>query len=156
MSRPSKASALAAGARTFKKHLNTNRLNSHPHLNEKHPTKAPVILRGKRVLVVDDISTSGSSLDVARAYIEAAGGSAVLFQLGSKLINSPFSHADGGAIAQPFEAKTSSPPSPRIAHSPTTPTSLTTTRQAKSVRCSRPTKPGSGRDSGRGRTPRTR
>jgi hypothetical protein len=98
-----KSQYLAAGARTFRNHLNTLRLNSHPHRNEKPPTKAPVILRGKRVLVVDDICTSGRSLDVARAYIEAAGGSAVLFSW-LKTINASFSHMTVAPSLQPFEA----------------------------------------------------
>ena len=114
-----KSQYLAAGARTFQNHLNTIRLNSHPHRNEKPPTKASVILRGKRVLVVDDICTSGRSLDVARAYIEAAGGSAVLFSW-LKTINASFSHMTVAPSLQPFDANviTTEPPHSSFAYNP--------------------------------------
>jgi hypothetical protein len=97
-----KSQYVPSNARTFRNHLNTLRLNSHPHRNEKLPAKSALNLTGKRVLVVDDICTSGRSLDVARAYIQAAGGTAVLFSW-LKTINTSYSHMSATPAIRPFQ-----------------------------------------------------
>jgi hypothetical protein len=53
--------------------------------------------------VVDDFCTNGRSLDVARAYIESAGGAAILFSW-LKTINSSFMHMSLQPTLKPFEA----------------------------------------------------
>jgi hypothetical protein len=55
------------------------------------------------VLVVDDFCTNGRSLDVARAYIEAAGGKAILFSW-LKTINMSFQHMSPSPALRPYEA----------------------------------------------------
>jgi hypothetical protein len=57
------------------------------------------------VLVVDDFCTNGRSLDVARAYIEAAGGKAVLFSW-LKTISLPYLHMNPAPSLQPFQVNT--------------------------------------------------
>ena len=52
---------------------------------------------------MDDICTSGHSLDTARAYIEAAGGTAVLFSW-LKTINTNFAHMNPTPKLSPFGA----------------------------------------------------
>jgi hypothetical protein len=52
--------------------------------------------------VVDDFCTNGRSLDVARAYIEAAGGKAVLFSW-LKTISLPFLHMHPAPQLKPFQ-----------------------------------------------------
>ena len=54
---------------------------------------------------LDDFCTNGRSLDSARAYIEAAGGKAVLFSW-LKTINMGFLHMNGAPQLQPFQANT--------------------------------------------------
>jgi hypothetical protein len=98
-----KSQPIKAANRTFLNHLNTLHLNRYPRKYEGEPRKSPISLRDERVLVVDDICTSGRSLDVARAYIEAAGGSAVLFAW-LKTINVGFAHMRTGPTLRPFEA----------------------------------------------------
>lgn len=102
---------MGAANRTFRNHLNTLRLNAFPQKYDRPWGKAPISLRGKRVLVVDDICTSGRSLDVARAYIEAAGGTATLFSW-LKTISAAYSHMTVAPKLQPFasNAITAEPP----------------------------------------------
>ena len=96
-----KSQPIAAAARTFSNHLNTIHLNRHPRSYDGPPRRTPISLSGKTVLVADDICTSGRSLDVARAYIEAAGGQAILFSW-LKTINTPFKHMVMNAVKAPF------------------------------------------------------
>jgi hypoxanthine phosphoribosyltransferase len=62
-------------------------------------------LKGKRVLVIDDICTNGRSLDVARAYIEAAGGTATLF-CWLKTVNSSFHHMSPTPTLEAYTSNT--------------------------------------------------
>lgn len=59
-------------------------------------------LKSKRVLVVDDFVTNGRSLDTARAYIEAAGGTAVLFSW-LKTVNTSFNHMRPDPALSPYQ-----------------------------------------------------
>ena len=77
--------------KTFRNQLNTLHLNPRARHYTREPPKSDIRLNGKRVLVVDDFCTNGRSLDVARAYIEAAGGMAVLFSW-LKTVNRGFLH----------------------------------------------------------------
>jgi hypoxanthine phosphoribosyltransferase len=75
-----KSQHLKANERTFLNHLNTMHLNPKPRsYNSSTPRKTRLSLAGKRILVIDDFITAGRSLDVARAFIEAAGATATLF-----------------------------------------------------------------------------
>jgi len=98
-----KSQPIRAADRTFRNHLNTLHLNSHPQIYGRKPRKGQIQLRDKNVLVVDDICTSGRSLDVARAYIEAAGGSAVLFAW-LKTVRVGFAHMRQSPTLRPFVA----------------------------------------------------
>jgi hypothetical protein len=98
-----KSQPIKAAQRTFLNHLNTLRLNRYPRIYDGTPRKTAISLRRKRVLVVDDICTSGHSLDVARAYIEAAGGTAILFSW-LKTVNTGFMHMFAPPAVRPFEA----------------------------------------------------
>ena len=100
-----KSQNLRAAERTFRNQLNTLHLNSFPLKYDKPWGKSPVSLRSKRVLVVDDICTSGRSLDVARAYIEAAGGTATLFSW-LKTISAAYSHMTAAPKLLPFATNT--------------------------------------------------
>jgi hypothetical protein len=76
-----KSQYLKPEQKTFRNHLNTVYLNQKPRRYDRaEPPKAMLNLRSKRVLVVDDFVTNGRSLDTARAYIEAAKGTATLFR----------------------------------------------------------------------------
>jgi hypothetical protein len=88
--------------KTFLNQLNTLRLNRFPRHYEREPNRAPISLKNKRILVVDDFCTNGRSLDVARAHIEAAGGAAFLFSW-LKTINSSFLHMNPQPSLKPFE-----------------------------------------------------
>ena len=87
-----KSQYLKPEQKTFRNHLNTIYLNQRPRRYDRaEPPKAMLSLRSKRVLVVDDFVTNGRSLDTARAYIEAANGTAVLFSW-LKTVNTSFHH----------------------------------------------------------------
>jgi hypothetical protein len=88
--------------KTFLNQLNTLRLNKFPRHYERDPNQTPLKLKNKRILVVDDFCTNGRSLDVARAYIEAAGGAAILFSW-LKTINTSFLHMSPEPSLKPFE-----------------------------------------------------
>jgi hypothetical protein len=89
--------------KTFRNQLNTLHLNRRARHYDRDPPKSDIRLKGKRVLVVDDICTNGRSLDAARAYIEAAGGTAVLFSW-LKTISRSFLHMNPVPTLAPFEA----------------------------------------------------
>jgi hypothetical protein len=100
-------SAYASPAeKTFTNQLNTIKLNAHPRpYGSDEPRKTPINLKGKTVLIVDDICTNGRSLDCARAYIEAAGGQAVSFAW-LKTINSTLLRMTPAPILKPFQVNT--------------------------------------------------
>jgi predicted amidophosphoribosyltransferase len=87
--------------KTFRNQINTLRLNLRARHYDREPPKTDIRLRGKRVLVVDDICTNGRSLDAARAYIEATGGTAVLFSW-LKTISRGFLHMRPTPSLAPF------------------------------------------------------
>ena len=97
-----KSQTAAASEKTFVNQLNTLYLNHHPRHYERAPYKKPLDLMNKQVLVVDDFCTYGRSLDTARAYIEAAGGKAVLFSW-LKTINTAFMHMNPDPALRPFQ-----------------------------------------------------
>ncbi|EZP42940.1 adenine phosphoribosyltransferase [Stenotrophomonas sp. RIT309] len=75
-----KSQPIKSDDRLFSTQINSIKLNKNPHRNlADEARKSAISLKGKRVLVVDDMVTSGRSLECARAFIEAAGGTAVLF-----------------------------------------------------------------------------
>jgi hypothetical protein len=75
-----KSQSLSPEQKTFANQINTIRLNRLPRSYDKpEPRKTPLSLKGKRVLIIDDIITHGRSLDTARAFVEASGGTAILF-----------------------------------------------------------------------------
>lgn len=79
-----------AAERSFRTQLETIKLEQKPHRNlDPEPRKTKIDLKGKRVLVVDDICTSGRSLEAARAFLEAAGAEVRLFAW-LKTINSAY------------------------------------------------------------------
>jgi hypothetical protein len=97
-----KSQYLKGYERTFLNHLNTIHLNQYPRsYGSPTPRKTPLSLRGKRVLVIDDFITAGRSLDVARAFLEAANAHPVLFAW-LKTINSPFMHMSPDPSLSPF------------------------------------------------------
>ncbi len=97
-----KSQPIKADDRTFVNHLNTIHLNKRPRSYDRpEPRKTSLSLRGKHVLVVDDIMTSGRRFDVARAYIEATGASALLFAW-LKTISAAFAHMSQDPPLTPF------------------------------------------------------
>ncbi|WP_201864467.1 phosphoribosyltransferase [Microvirga soli] len=89
--------------KTFLNQLKTIHLNRYPrHYDRPTPPASPLRLTGKTVLVADDFCTNGRSLDVARAFIEAAGGKAILFSW-LKTINTAFLHMNPDPQVQPFK-----------------------------------------------------
>jgi hypothetical protein len=98
-----KSQYLKPEQKTFRNHLNTIYLNQRPRCYDRaEPPKAMLSLRSKRVLVVDDFITNGRSLDTARAYIEAAHGTAVLFSW-LKTVNTSFHHMQPDPVLSPYQ-----------------------------------------------------
>lgn len=97
-----KSQTATAAQKTFLNQLNTLHLNRYPRRYDRPPNKSAINLRDKRVLVIDDFCTYGRSLDVARAYIEAAGAHAVLFSW-LKTISTPYLHMNPAPTLRPFE-----------------------------------------------------
>jgi len=99
-----KSQPIKAAQRTFTNQVQSIHLNSHPHKNfAPAPNRGAISLRGKTVLVVDDICTSGRSLEAARAYIEAAGGKAKLFTW-LRTINTPYWELSEELNLKPYQA----------------------------------------------------
>ena len=96
-----KSSYQKAADRKFVSQVNTVRLNQHPAKYGGDPRKTSISLNGKCVLVVDDICTSGRSLDTARAYFASAGASTILFSW-LKTINTDFVSMDPTPKMSPF------------------------------------------------------
>jgi hypothetical protein len=98
-----KSQYLRADQKTFANQINTIRLNRLPRSYDKtEPRKTPLSLKGKRVLIVDDIITHGRSLDTARAFIEAAGGTTTLFSW-LKTITTSFEHMSPDPPLNPYQ-----------------------------------------------------
>jgi predicted amidophosphoribosyltransferase len=98
-----KSQFLKPDQKSFRNHLNTIHLNQRPrHYDRPEPPRAMLSLKNKRVLVVDDFVTNGRSLDTARAYIEAAGGTAVLFSW-LKTVNTSFNHMRPDPALSPYQ-----------------------------------------------------
>lgn len=90
------------GEKTYKNQIQTIQLNRYPKFYGGDPRSTPINLSDKKVLIVDDFCTNGRSLEVARIFIEAAGGSAVLFSW-LKTINSDYYEMDGAPNINPTE-----------------------------------------------------
>lgn len=98
-----KSAFASADQKTFANQLNTIKVNPYPHpYGTDEPRKTPINLKGKTVLVVDDICTNGRSLDCARAYIEAAGGQALSFSW-LKTINSSYLRMNPAPALKAFQ-----------------------------------------------------
>jgi hypothetical protein len=98
-----KSAFAGAADKTFANQINTIRLNSYPHpYGGSEARKSAIGLKGKTVLIVDDICTNGRSLESARAYIEAAGGKALLFAW-LKTINTSFLRMVPVPTLKPFK-----------------------------------------------------
>lgn len=101
-----KSSFATPAQKTFANQLNTTKLNPFPHpYGGEEARRTAVSLKGKTVLVVDDICTNGRSLDCARAYIEAAGGKVISFAW-LKTINSSYLRMDPAPKLKPFQVNT--------------------------------------------------
>jgi hypoxanthine phosphoribosyltransferase len=58
--------------------LSTIHLRRKPLKNAEEAYKNPLSIRGKRILVFDDFSTSGASLESVRAFLERAGANVLM------------------------------------------------------------------------------
>jgi hypothetical protein len=98
-----KSATAAADQKTYRNQLNTIKLNAFPRpYDDEEPRRTRIKLKGKTVLVVDDICTNGRSLECARAYIEAAGGEAILFSW-LKTIKNPYLRMTPAPSLKPFQ-----------------------------------------------------
>ena len=98
-----KSATAAADEKTYRNQLNTIKLKAFPHpYDDPEPRRTRIKLKGKTVLVVDDICTNGRSLECARAYIEAAGGKAILFSW-LKTIKNPYLRMTPAPSLKPFQ-----------------------------------------------------
>lgn len=97
-----KSQPTKAALRKFAAQVNTLRLNRYPRQYGGKPRSSHIPLNGKTVLVVDDICTSGRSMDTARAYLAAAGAGAILFSW-LKTINTDFVSMQPAPALKPFE-----------------------------------------------------
>ncbi|MEG3193367.1 phosphoribosyltransferase, partial [Lysobacter sp. D1-1-M9] len=112
-----KSQPIKAAQRTFVNQIQSIQLNQHPHKNfAAAPNKGAINLRDKVVLVVDDICTSGRSLESARAYIEAAGGEARLFTW-LRTINTSYWELAAAPRIKPYQANSIGKEPSSIQHS---------------------------------------
>ncbi|WP_244957551.1 phosphoribosyltransferase [Bermanella marisrubri] len=82
--------------------LNTIKLNPHPMKNRTEAYKNLIPLSNKTVLVLDDISTRGFSLEAARLYLQRAGAKVVLVSW-LKTINTDYEEIRIKRNFKPFE-----------------------------------------------------
>lgn len=108
-----KSQTARADQKPFLNQLNTLRLNKFPRHYDRPPNQSPINLRNRIVLVVDDFCTNGRSLDAARAYIEAAGGKAILFSW-LKTISMSFRHMSPSPPLKPYEVNALTAESPAV------------------------------------------
>lgn len=97
-----KSQTMKSAEKNFLNHINTIHLSKHPKKYGKKAAKKALDLKHKTVLVVDDFCTNGRSLDVAGAYIDAAGGKSILFAW-LKTINTDFFSVDSDLKIDPFK-----------------------------------------------------
>lgn len=100
-----KSQPTKAALRKFAVQVNTLRLNRYPRQYGGEPSASQILLKGKTVLVVDDICTSGRSLDTARAYLAAASAQTILFSW-LKTVNTDFVSMQPAPPLKPFEVNT--------------------------------------------------
>lgn len=101
-----KSAFAASSEKTFVNQLNSINLERFPHpYGGAEARKSAISLKGKSVLIVDDFCTHGRSLDAARAYVEAAGGKALLFAW-LKTINTSYLRMKPAPQLKPFQANT--------------------------------------------------
>ena len=100
-----KSQQTKAALRQFTEQVNTLRLNRYPRQYGLVPRTSQIPLNGKTVLVVDDICTSGRSMDTARTYLAAAGAQAILFSW-LKTINTEFVSMQPEPALKPFDVNT--------------------------------------------------
>lgn len=84
-----KSASTAKEDKTFINQINTIKINRFPSKYGEKVRTSPISLKGKVILIVDDICTYGRSLEAARLFIETAGGKAILFSW-LKTINSEY------------------------------------------------------------------
>lgn len=95
----------AGGAVDHLNQLNTIMLNRTPLKGRgQEPYKSPPLRRGKTVLVVDDICTSGNSLEAARVFIEQTGATPILLAW-LKTINRSYERIVEIARFDPYEVQ---------------------------------------------------
>lgn len=105
-----KSQPIKAAQRTFAAQLNTLQLNKRPHRNlSAEANKSDLSLKGKNVLVVDDICTSGKSLESARLFLESAGANVRLFSW-LKTISVPYVEMVNRPSIKPYQPNTVAEP----------------------------------------------
>lgn len=82
--------------------LNTICLNPQPHRNANTLYKKPPLTNGKKVLLIDDITTRGYSFESARAFIEKAGAKVIMVSW-LKTINTDIYTLDALPDFNPYE-----------------------------------------------------
>lgn len=82
--------------------LNTINLNEKPNKSDTQQYANRIPLKGKTVLVLDDIATRGYSFEAARAFLEAAGANVVLVSW-LKTINTDIDQIKVTKKFNPFE-----------------------------------------------------
>lgn len=97
-----KSTTVKAGDRKFSNQINSIYLNERPLKPGGKIRKTKLDIRGKCVLVVDDICTSGRSLDVARIYLAAAGAKTILFSW-LKTVNTDFLSISPDVVVNPYQ-----------------------------------------------------
>lgn len=97
-----KSAGAAKEDKTFINQINTIKINRLPTIYGERVRKSPIPLKGKVILIVDDICTYGRSLETARLFIEAAGGKAILFSW-LKTINSEYKEVTTAPVIAPYK-----------------------------------------------------
>jgi Haloacid dehalogenase-like hydrolase len=91
--------------------INTIKLNEYPMKSKDNRYKKSPLKKNKTVLVIDDISTQGYSLESARLYIEKTGAKVILLSFLKTIFKEYEKIETIGDFQSPFQANTLSPPS---------------------------------------------
>ncbi|WP_152964992.1 MULTISPECIES: phosphoribosyltransferase [Comamonas] len=97
-----KSTSVGANNRKFSTQLSTIHLNKKYGKYKKDPPKNPAPIKGKQILVIDDMCTSGKSLECARQYLQAAGANVTLFSW-LKTINTPYTAISPAINIDPYK-----------------------------------------------------
>lgn len=115
-SRKQQAARKAKEETSYKNQLNTIRLNETPRRDANRNYKSSPLKKDKIVMLFDDFTTKGQSMEAARAYIEQTGAKVILVSW-LKTINTNYLEMETLGNFDPYKVNAFAEPSVAVQHS---------------------------------------